>query len=37
MSEIGLLDDYFDGTGINDAFVNLIEIESRISFQLIQY
>ena len=34
MSEIGLLDDYFDGTGINDAFVNLIEIESRISFSI---
>ncbi len=31
MSEIGLLDVYFDGTSINDAFVNLIEIESRIS------
>ena len=29
MSEIGLLDDYFNGTGINDAFVNLIEIESK--------
>ena len=27
MSEIGLLDDYFNGIGINDAFVNLIEIE----------
>ena len=34
MSEIGLLDDYFDGTSINDAFVNLIEIESRISFSI---
>ena len=34
MSEIGLLDDYFDGTGINDAFVNLIEIESRISLSI---
>ena len=34
MSEIGLLEDYFDGTGINDAFVNLIEIESRISFSI---
>ena len=34
MSEIGLLEDYFDGTGINDAFVNLIEIESRISLSI---
>ena len=34
MSEIGLLDDYFDGTSINDAFVNLIEIESKISFSI---
>ena len=34
MSEIGLLDDYFNGTGINDAFVNLIEIESKISFSI---
>ena len=34
MSEIGLLDDYFDGTSINDAFVNLIEIESRISLSI---
>jgi poly(A) polymerase len=34
MSEIGLLDDYFNGTGINDAFVNLIEIESRISLSI---
>ena len=34
MSEIGLLDDYFDGIGINDAFVNLIEIESRISLSI---
>ena len=34
MSEIGLLDVYFDGTGINDAFVNLIEIESRISLSI---
>ena len=34
MSEIGLLDDYFNGIGINDAFVNLIEIESRISFSI---
>ena len=34
MSEIGLLDDYFNGIGINDAFVNLIEIESKISFSI---
>ena len=34
MSEIGLLDVYFDGTSINDAFVNLIEIESRISLSI---
>jgi len=34
MSEIGLLDDYFNGTCINDAFVNLIEIESKISFSI---
>ena len=34
MSEIGLLDVYFDGTSINDAFVNLIEIESRISLSV---
>ena len=34
MSEIGLLDDYFNGTSINDAFVNLIEIESRISLSI---
>ena len=34
MSEIGLLNDYFDGTSINDAFVNLIEIESRISLSI---
>ena len=34
MSEIGLLDDYFNGIGINDAFVNLIEIESRISLSI---
>ena len=34
MSEIGLLDVYFDGTSINDAFVNLIEIESRISLTI---
>ena len=34
MSEIGLLDLYFDGTSINDAFVNLIEIESRISLSI---
>ena len=34
MSEIGLLDDYFEVTGINDAFVNLIEIESRISLSI---
>ena len=34
MSEIGLLDDYFNGTGINDAFINLIEIESRISLSI---
>ena len=34
MSEIGLLGDYFDGTGINDAFVNLTEIESRISLSV---
>ena len=34
MSEIGLLDDYFNGIGINDAFVNLIEIESRISLSV---
>ena len=34
MSEIGLLDIYFDGTSINDAFVNLIEIESRISLSI---
>ncbi len=34
MSEIGLLDDYFDVTDINDAFVNLIEIESKISFSI---
>ena len=34
MSEIGLLDVYFDGTNINDAFVNLIEIESRISLSI---
>ena len=33
MSEIGLLD-VFDGTSINDAFVNLIEIESRISLSI---
>ncbi len=34
MSEIGLLDVYFDDAGINDAFVNLIEIESRISLSI---
>ena len=34
MSEIGLLDVYFDGTSINDAFVNLIEIESRLSLSI---
>lgn len=34
MSEIGLLDVFFDGTSINDAFVNLIEIESRISLSI---
>ncbi len=34
MSEIGLFDVYFDGTSINDAFVNLIEIESRISLSI---
>ena len=34
MSGIGLLDVYFDGTSINDAFVNLIEIESRISLSI---
>ncbi len=34
MSEIGLLDVYFDGNSINDAFVNLIEIESRISLSI---
>ena len=34
MSEIGLLDVYFDGTSINDSFVNLIEIESRISLSI---
>ena len=34
MSEIGLLDVYFNGIGINDAFVNLIEIESKISFSI---
>ncbi len=34
MSEIGLLDVYFAGTSINDAFVNLIEIESRISLSI---
>ncbi len=34
MSEIGLLDIYFDGASINDAFVNLIEIESRISLSI---
>ena len=34
MSEIGLLDVYFDGTSINDVFVNLIEIESRISLSI---
>ena len=34
MSEIGLLDDYFNGIGINDAFVNLIEIESKISLSI---
>ena len=34
MSEIGLLDIYFDGTSINDAFINLIEIESRISLSI---
>ncbi len=34
MSEIGLLGDYFDGTGINDAFVNLTEIESSISLSV---
>ena len=34
MSEIGLLDDYCNGTSINDAFVNLIEIESRISLSI---
>ena len=34
MSEIGLLDDYFDGTRINDAFVNLIKIESKISLSI---
>ena len=34
MSEIGLLGVYFDGTSINDAFVNLIEIESRISLSI---
>ena len=34
MSEIGLLEVYFDGTSINDAFVNLIEIESRISLSI---
>jgi len=34
MSEIGLLNVYFDGTSINDAFVNLIEIESRISLSI---
>ena len=34
MSEICLLDVYFDVTSINDAFVNLIEIESRISLSI---
>ena len=34
MSEIGLLDVYFDDAGINDALVNLIEIESRISLSI---
>ena len=34
MSEIGLLDVYFDGTSINDAFVNLFEIESRLSLSI---
>ncbi len=30
MSKIGLMDKYFNRTNINDAFSNLIEIESRI-------
>ena len=34
MSEIFV---FFDGTSINDVFVNLIEIESRISLSIDQY
>jgi len=30
MSKIGLMDKYFNRTNINDAFSNLLEIESRI-------